>query len=299
MRPAFAKGFLLRLQVSEKVFQNKGAVLRPFSARKVEAEGMRVGRELGLQSHPLSTQKALLQKEFLMLMKHQASGIPFRICRISDAFDFFLALSGEKTASIIFYRGPRSQFLTPTHLSIGGYPPIYAKVSDSIQGSRDLIISRDLSLLKQLDYLLSVRAKQGKLSKEDFRTQGLALGYPKSAVENFLSFSENAAQIPAYARLLLENNITLTPSLWNAGYIPTISGGRILESGHLEFWNSIVAREIGQFIFNIASAHNKISKMELLIAALQGKTSWAEDSRERVIREAIENAYGVPLSVGY
>ncbi len=288
----------MQILVSNKVFENKGAVLRPFSARDVEAESIRVGRELGLQSHALSTQRALLQKEFLMLMGQQNSGFPFRFCRVSDAFDFFLTISSEKPASTILYRGPQSQFLTITRLHIKKYAPIYAKVSEPTEGSSELILSRDPRLLEQLDYLLSVKAKQGKLSEEDFRAQGLALGYPKSAVEGFASFAEDGDRIPTYARLLLENNITLAPPLWNASYVPTISGGEILEIGHLEFWNSIIAREIGNFAFEIGSAHNKVSQM-LLIARLQGKVSWAEDSHERSMREAIENAYGVPLSVGY
>ena len=289
----------MRLLVSEKVFQNKGAILRPFSARDAKAEGIRVGRELGMQGHALSTQRTILQKELLGFIGQQNPGLPFRFCRVSDVFDLFLALSGEKPASIILYLGRPSGFLEPTRLTIGKYAPIYARTYDSAPGSKDLILSRDLGLLGRLHHLLSSSAKQGKFSEEEFRTQGFALGYPKSAVEAFASFAGKGAQTSRHIRLLLENNITITPPLWNASYLSAISGGRILETGHLESWNSILPKEMGQFAFDIASAHNKIYKMELLNAGLQGKTAWAEEPGERNLREAIENAYGVPLSVGY
>jgi len=287
------------MPVTTKVFENKGAVLRPFSARDAEAEGIRVGTALGMKAHALSTQRALLHKEFLILIGQHLRGLPFRLCRASDVSDLLLALSGEKPASVIFYARPQPQFLSPTRIRIGDYAPIYAKVSEPLHGSRDLIISRDLGLLEQLDYMLSVRAKTGKLSEEDFRASGHAFGYPGSAVENYVSFSGIAAQMGEYARLLIENNITITPALWNAPYIPTISGGKILELKHLELWNSILARELGQFYFEVLSAHNKLLKAELLIAKRNGKSTWNEGERDRVMREAIESAYGVPLSVGY
>ena len=289
----------MQILVSKKAFENKGAILRPFSARDVEAEGRMVGRELGMNGHALSTQRSLLHKEFLFLINQHIRGLPFKICRASDASDLLLALSGEKPASEIFYRGPENQFLSPTRIRIGKYSPIYAKVSALIQGTRELILSRDLALIEQLEHALMVRAKTGKISEQDLRTQGLAFGYPRIAVERYVSFPGNLSQLTHYARILLENNITIAPALWNAPYIPTISEGRILETEHLELWNSALAKELGQFYFEVLSAHNKLLKMELLAARSKGRITWNEDDGDRSIREAIENAYGVPLSVGY
>lgn len=285
--------------VSTKVFENKGAVLRPFRAKDVETEGKLVGKALAMNGHPLSTQRSLLQGEFLTLMKHRLRGAQFSIRRASDVADLLLVLSGEKPASVIFYKGPAAQIPSGSTITIGNYAPIYAKLSQPLHGSRDLILSRDLSLIEKLDYILSIRAKEGKLSEEDFRAAGLAFGYPLSAVENHVASREGLGQMPQYARLLIENDITLTPALWNAKYIPTVSEGNILEIAHLERWNAALARELGPFYFDVFSAHNKLLKMELLTANLNGRVSWGEGARERAMREAIEAAYGVPLSVGY
>jgi len=293
------KVFILQMLVSNKVFENKGAVLRPFSARDAETEGIRVGMALGMKGHALSTQRALLHKEFLLLMRQSLQGLTFRLCRASDAFDLFLSLSGEKPASEIFYRGPKDQFLSPTRIRIGKYAPIYAKVCESLEGDKELILSRDLSLIEKLEHALKVRARTGTISQEELRSQGLAFGYPRSAVERYVSASAGTAQMNQYARLLLENDITIAQALWNAPYIPTISGGKVLEMDHLEFWNSALARELPPFAYVVGSAHNKLLKIEFLTARSKGKTAWNEGERDRVMREAIENAYGVPLPVGY
>ncbi len=282
----------MRLLVSEKAFQNKGAVLRPFSSRDAESEGIRVGKELGMHGHALSTQTALLEKEFLFLLSQKMPRLPFRLCTVPDAFDLFLALSRKKPATMIQHGGLEIPFLRPTLLSIGDYSPIYAKVFASTKGADLLILSRGLDMIEQLDRILSTIEKTGKISKANARAQGLALGYPESAIESYTSFAGRGEPLPAFIRFLLEHNITLTPALWNAPYVPTISGGKILELEHLEFWNSVVAKDLGPFAFDAASAHNKVSLVEMLISNSRGETSWAEDPAERRFRKALEGAYG-------
>jgi hypothetical protein len=288
----------MNLLVSGKVFENKGAILRPFSARDVETESRMAGRELGLSNFTPGFQRALLQREFLLMMRDKLCALPFTCARTNDVLDLYLVLTGVKPASILDFGKTSLSLSSPTCIQFGKYAPIYAKVSDSVRGTEVLVISRDLSLVAMLNVLLA-EAKSGKASPEYFRSQGAALGYPPEAVDAFAPGPAGRCRSQEYIASLLEDNILLSAPIWNSSFVPAIKNGKVLEVHKMEFWNSVLAKELGSAYFSIASASNKMWKIELLLASLKGNKEWPEETSERLIREAVERAYGVPLSVGY